>query len=144
MATFDALTTVKQMENEMLTTLREKFQDYQKEILKGLNTELEIRDNTDVVEYTIPNTTIRVTFNPDNDGYGIKLYDGKDFVFVSPSEMSIVEGDSSPLEEGMLNLKESEIRTILEMLKVTSESLQDYIQKKKEEFQGKVELINKY
>lgn len=144
MATYDAVTTVKQMESEMLTTLREKFQYYQEAILRGLNVELEVRGTSDVIEYTIPNTTIQITFSPENDGYGVKLFDGKDYAFVSPAELGIEDGESSPLEEGMLSLKESEIRTILELLKTASECLADYIHKKKEEYQGKVELINKY
>lgn len=133
------------MESEMLTLLREKFQHYSEEIQHFLNVELEIRgDGGDIVDYTVPGTTTKVTFNPDNDGYGIKLFNGKDFLFVSPAEMSLEDGKSIPLEEGMLQLKESDIRNVLELLKETSDSLREHVNNKKEEFQEKINLVSKY
>lgn len=140
----DASTTVNRMESDLLNLLREKFQQYSEHIFHLLNVELVIKGDSDIVDFTIPGTVIKVSFNPNNEGYGLKLFNGQDFVFVSPSEMSITEGSSMPLEEGMLELSETQIRSILELLKTSSDGLQSYVNKCKEELQEKINMVSKY
>ncbi|MGK5092863.1 hypothetical protein WDW89_12710 [Deltaproteobacteria bacterium TL4] len=141
---FDAGTTVKRMESDMLGLLREKFQKYTEEILHFLNIELVLKGDSDVVEYVVPGSTLKISFNPENEGYGVKVFNGRDLIFVSPSEVSWEDGSTFPLEEGMLQMSDTLIRLSLELLKEASESLQDYVNQKRTEFQEKIDLISKY
>lgn len=140
----DAATTVKRMESDLLTSLREKFKHYTDEILRLLNVELVIKGDSEIVEYHIPNSEYRVIFNSENEGYGLKIFDSRDFLFVSTSEMSLEDGKSQPLEEGMMAISEAQIRSSLDLMKNGLEALQAYVEQKKLEFRDKINLIAKY
>lgn len=140
----DGGTTVKRMESDMLNLMREKFQRYSESIFHFLNIELVVKGDSSVVDFMIPNTTMKLTFNPDNEGYGLKIFNGRDFAFVSPSEISMEDSKPVSLEEGMMQLSENQIRTILELLKNAEEGLQEFVKKRKEELLEKLNLIGKY
>ena len=140
----DAGTTVKRLESQLLSLMRQKFQKYAEEILQLLKVELEIKGDSEIVDYLIPGSTIKLTFNPQNEGYGLQVFDGRDFIFASPSEMSLESGSTIPLEEGMLQMSDTQIRVSLELFKSASEALHAHIAKKRQEFQEKLDLVSKY
>ena len=145
MSSHDAGTTVKRLESDMLNILREKFQAYSESILHLLNVELVIQaEGNDITRFAIPDSMITVSFHPENEGYGLKLEDGTNYAFVTPSELSIEEGESESLETAIMKLAATDIRTILELLKDTQEALQAYVEKRHAELSEKLDLIQRY
>lgn len=146
MEAFEATTTVKRMESDLVNMLREKFQNYSEQIFQILNVELVIEDaNSTIVDFTIPETTIRVRFSPTNESYGVKLFDGQDFAFIAPGEFSTEENQSFPYDEKhVLELSDTQIRMMLNLLKTTIESLESFVSKQKEQLQTKLDIINQF
>ncbi|MBF0236889.1 MAG: hypothetical protein HQM12_04225 [SAR324 cluster bacterium] len=142
--THDITTTVKRMENELLSMMQEKIQKYTEAILHLLNVELVIESDGVVSDYVIPGTMIHLTFHPNNDGFGLKLSDRQHFVAVSPTELGLEEGVSLPVESAIMSLNETQIHDILELLRLTLENLEEFVAKRKRELQEKLDIIQNY